>query len=157
VADVVSNTSPISYLHRLDRLTLLRDLFGTVLVPDAVEQELSRGRALGFDLPDPRLVPWMQVRAAPAANFENLGAGEAAALSLAVNLPGALVLLDDLPARKRAAALSLNFTGTVGLLIKAKSDGLLTLIRPELERLQVLGFRMSPAIEAAALVACGEG
>jgi uncharacterized protein len=157
VADVVSNTSPVSYLHRLDRLELLRDMFGTVLLPDAVEQELSRGRALGFDLPDPRLVPWLELRAAPAANYENLGAGEAAALSLAVSLPGALVLLDDLPARKRAAGLGLTFTGTVGLLSKAKSEGLLTLVAPELERLQGIGFRMSPAIRTAALVACGEG
>jgi predicted nucleic acid-binding protein len=78
------------------RLELLRDLFGKVLLRDAVEQQLSRGRALGFDLPDPRLVPWLELRAAPAANYENLGAGEAAALSLAVSLRGALVLLDDL-------------------------------------------------------------
>ncbi len=154
---MVTNTSPLSYLHRLGRLEILRDLFGVVLVLSAVEVELARGRSLGLDLPEPRSVSWLEFRPSPPAAYEGLGAGETAALSLAASIPGALVLLDDMAARVRASALGLAFTGTAGVLIRAKGRGLLSAVAPELDRMLKMGFRLSPRARADALAACDEG
>jgi predicted nucleic acid-binding protein len=93
VAETVSNTSPLSYLHRLGRLELLRDLFGRVLIPTAVEVEIERGRTLGYDLPDLRGIAWIEVRSAEGDAFEDLGAGETGVLNLARALPDPLVIL----------------------------------------------------------------
>jgi predicted nucleic acid-binding protein len=41
---VISNTSPLFYLHRLRCLDLLRELYQRIIVPDAVADELKAGR-----------------------------------------------------------------------------------------------------------------
>ena len=48
---VISNTSPLFYLHRLRRLDLLQRLYQQVLVPEAVVDELNAGRDQGEDVP----------------------------------------------------------------------------------------------------------
>jgi uncharacterized protein len=157
VAETVSNTSPLSYLHRLGRLELLRDLFGRVFVPTAVEVEIERGRALGYDLPDLRGVPWIEVRPVEGDAFEDLGAGETGVLNLARALPDPLVILDDAAARSWALRLGFRLTGSLGVLVDAKARGLMGPLAPELNRLQALGFRITPAVCAVVLKACGEG
>jgi hypothetical protein len=52
---VVSNTSPLLYLHQIGQLDLLRQLYGRVVVPEAVAKELARGAQLGIAVPVRRL------------------------------------------------------------------------------------------------------
>jgi uncharacterized protein len=156
VAEVVPNTSPLSYLHRLGRLELLRDLFGKVLVPAVVVKELSRGRTLGYDLPNPQVLPWVEIREAPDAEYEGLGVGETGVLNLARTLTDPLVILDDGAARAWAMRLGFRLTGTLGVFVEAKMRGLVTTVRPEIDRLQGLGFRLTPEIRAAVLRSCDE-
>jgi predicted nucleic acid-binding protein len=40
---VVSNTSPLQYLHQVGHLDLLKRLYGEILVPPAVQEELRAG------------------------------------------------------------------------------------------------------------------
>jgi predicted nucleic acid-binding protein len=49
---VISNTSPLFYLHRLGQLELLHKLYGRILVPEAVAEELKAGGDQGEDVPD---------------------------------------------------------------------------------------------------------
>ena len=49
---VICNTSPIFYLHRLGQLELLHMLYGRILVPEAVLEELKAGRDQGEDVPN---------------------------------------------------------------------------------------------------------
>lgn len=58
---VVSNTSPLLYLHQIGQLDLLRQLYGKVVVPGAVARELARGAQLGIDVPDLGRHPWVEV------------------------------------------------------------------------------------------------
>ena len=60
--EIVSNTSPLQYLHQLGLLDLLPRLVGRVTVPQAVVDELETGRLLGHDLPDVTSLPWVTVR-----------------------------------------------------------------------------------------------
>lgn len=75
---------------------------------------------------------------------------------IASDVMEALLILDDLQARKIAAALSLNFTGTLGVLVKAKQSNLLESINPVLQRLKEVNFRVSSEIEEDILKQCGE-
>ena len=157
MADTVSNTSPLIYLHRLHRLELLPLSFGKVIVPTQVEQELTRGRERGRDVPDPRAQPWIEIRDVGLAHdYPELGPGESGALDLARALPDAIVILDDGAARVWAARLGIRFVGTVGILIEAKRHGYIDRVAPDLDRLAKLGFRMGPALRQRALAECGE-
>lgn len=156
---VISDAGPLSYLHRLGRLDLLPCLFGRVVVPPAVVAEVAAGRALGRDLPDVTVLDWMEVQAPSAvalAGIVGLGAGETESLALARAAVGALLLLDDRAARRVAVSLGLQLTGTVGLLLLAKERRLIEQVAPELDRLQVLGFRLAESVRRAALDLAGE-
>lgn len=133
MAAIIADTSPLQYLFQVGLIDLLRDLFGSVQVPEAVRDELQVGRGLGIDVPDPANYSWMLVRPttrAPALDHFELGPGEHAALSLALSLGEGLVLLDDAAARTAASALNVSTTGTLGLLLLAKERGLIVAVRP---------------------------
>jgi len=156
VADVVSNTSPLSFLHKLRCLELLRDLFGSVLVPAAVVEELRIGREHGHDLPDPPSLPWITVTPArrPSPRLSAVGdldPGEAAVLDLALALPSPLAVLDERIARRAAKVLGVPCVGTIGILVEAKKRGLLPAVAPRFAELEKMRFRVSPALRAWAL------
>ena len=158
MADTVTNTSPLIYLHRLGRLRLLQLLFGRVIVPVQVHEEIAHGRARGHVVPDLQREPWIEIRrAAVEHDYEDLGPGECGALDLARALPDAILILDDGAARIWAARLGIRCVGTVGVLIEGKRLGHLERLAPELDRLVVLGFRMGSALRKLALVEAGEG
>ena len=85
-----------------------------------------------------------------------LGAGDRAALALALEGSGSVVLLDDGLAHRHAKLLGLRITGTLGVLLKAKRVGLLAGVAPAIERLTALRFRLDPATRAAVLGLAGE-
>ncbi len=71
-----------------------------------------------------------------------LGKGEKEALALGLESPNHLLVLDDLVARRHADAANLNFTGTLGVLVLAKAQGLIDDVRQILRHLQELQFRV---------------
>jgi uncharacterized protein len=145
---VISNTSPLQYLYQADMLFLLPALFDRIYVPEAVVSEIKSGQKLGVSLPDVLDVPWIEIRPlqqpALLPLVTHLGDGEKEVLALGLEIPGSLLLLDDRDARRHANFLSLNISGTVGVLLLAKERGLIESIRPILERFDVLRFRLNP-------------
>ena len=97
------------------------------MVPPAVAGELERGRALGIDLPDIGTLPWMRIQAPEGLDkvptAADLGAGEREVLALGLQIPGAVVILDERLGRLHAWTLKLTFTGTLGILLRAKAEG----------------------------------
>jgi predicted nucleic acid-binding protein len=61
--DVISNTSPLQYLHQAELLSLLPAMYGTLTIPVAVADEIERGIELGIALPRVGELPWRRVRA----------------------------------------------------------------------------------------------
>jgi predicted nucleic acid-binding protein len=146
LADHIVNTSPLCYLHLAGILHVLPATLGGVVVPSQVVAELVAGRERGYDLPDPLALPWVEVRTATASHsnaFAFLGAGERAVLTLALTNPDAVAIIDDLPARKVATRLGVQVTGTLNLILLAKQRGHVPAVRPILDRLQDLRFRVS--------------
>jgi predicted nucleic acid-binding protein len=75
---------------------------------------------------------------------------------LALETPNSTVILDDYKARKIADRLGINFTGTIGVIIKAKLKGLIPSIKPFLEKIKKTDFRLSIDIEHQALKEANE-
>jgi predicted nucleic acid-binding protein len=155
LTNVICNTSPFQYLHQIDQLRILPALAGKIIVPSAVVDELAAGRVAGVDLPDLSQLDWVIVQN-PAGQsalplITDLGAGESEVLMLALEIPASTVILDDMLARRVAGSLGLRLTGTLGLLIEAKQAGLISQVRPLLDQLQTLRFRLSPATYQAVL------
>lgn len=153
--EVVSDASPLQYLHQTGLLDILRTLYGALTVPTAVANELREGAARGIDLPVLESLGWVSVRSAkgsvPLPLITDLGAGEREALALAVESPASLVILDDAVARRYARLLGVRFTGTLGVLLKAKEARVLPALGPVLDRLQALRFWVDRATRDAVL------
>jgi predicted nucleic acid-binding protein len=158
--EVISDTSPLQYLHQLGFLHILPALVGRIVVPPSVERELLVGRELGFNVPDLGKLDWVEIRrptSRPALPLVNdLGPGETETLMLALEMHGSTALLDDGLARRVAEILEVRFTGTLGLLLDAKQKGLVPALRPLLDELQTLRFRVSPQTRSTILDRAGE-
>jgi len=159
MAIVIADTSPLQYLFQVGQLALLEQLFQAIQVPEAVRDELEVGRRLGFAVPSPAAYSWMAIRAsanAPALDRFELGAGEYAALALALASADGLVLMDDAAARAAAKALGVATTGTLGVLLLAKENEILVAVAPVLDALEQRGFRITDAVRARVLQLAGE-
>jgi predicted nucleic acid-binding protein len=160
VHEAICDTSPLQYLHQIGFLHLLPEFYTQTLIPPAVISELERGQAIGVDLPDVGALPWLKVQAPEGMDkvptVADLGAGEKEVLALGMQAPGAVVILDERLGRLHAEALKLTFTGTLGILLRAKVEGRIPRIEPLLSHLDRLGFRLSAKTRAAVLRRAGE-
>ena len=158
--EVICNTSPLQYLHQIGQLSILPALVGSIVVPPAVLAELDAGIAKGLDLPQLENLQWIRIQApigAKAASLiTDLGPGESQVLMLALEMPGSVALLDDALARRVATAKGISIKGTLGLLLDAKRAGHLLAVKPSLDRLQELGFRIAQQTRDAVLKLAGE-
>jgi uncharacterized protein len=160
--EVICNTSPLQYLHQLGLLDLLPKLVGTITVPPAVVEELEAGRALGVNLPNISSLDWIIIRPPGGSEHQlslpDLGRGETDVLRLALEAPAGsvILILDDSRARETAAAEGLKLTGTLGVLINAKRAGLLQSVKPQIDRLDILGFRLAHHTRESVLMLAGE-
>jgi len=145
--EVICNTSPLQYLHQLDLLHILPALAGHIVVPQAVAAEVARGMAASVSLPDLTAVEWVIVRrpisAAALPLITDLGSGESEVLALALESRDPVVVIDDALARRVAAMLGIRLTGTLGLLLDAKHAGLIPAVKPALDQLRALRFRLA--------------
>ena len=132
-----------------------------MVVPSAVVEEIKIGYSLGVNLPILEKLDWMIVRRPASVQalplITNLGPGETEVLMLGLEMRGAVVVLDDAPAREVAEVLGLRLTGTLGLLLDAKKAGLVKAVRPLLETLQSLKFSLASRTLEAVLRLAGEG
>lgn len=140
---VVSDTTCVSCLIRIGRVDLLAGLFSEVRIPDAVAGELDCGVPIlgdwrGALLPHARIEP---VERSPLLSLleEDLDAGEAAAIALAVSIRADLVLVDEMRGRAVARRLGLSVVGTVGLVVMARRRGLIDAAAPVLAAVRTRG------------------
>ncbi|MEI7988677.1 MAG: DUF3368 domain-containing protein [Chloroflexota bacterium] len=105
---VISNTSPLLYLYRIEAIDWLPILFNEVWIPTAVNDELLAGQSKGYNVPAPSNFEWLRIVNPKSMPSEwlalDLGAGEISAMSLALENPESTVLLDDMLARRTAQA-----------------------------------------------------
>jgi predicted nucleic acid-binding protein len=138
---VVSDTSPINYLLVIEKIEILPELFGRVIIPEAVFAELKNPLA-------PELVrqwiaetpSWVEIHAVPNLEpISSLGAGEQEAIILAQRLGADVLLVDERKARREAVARGLTVSGTLNVLETAAQRGLIELA-PVISRLLQTNF-----------------
>ena len=150
---VISNSSPLIALTQIGRLDLLRRLHTRISIPPAVAREVAPTVAA---LPDWVVVQQLAHPLQPSTVSGSIGPGEREVIRLGLELGAALLLLDEQPARRLATSLGLRVIGTVGLLMAAKQRGLLTKIRPELDRLLAVRFFMDQNLYDRVIAQAGE-
>ncbi|MDI6768284.1 MAG: DUF3368 domain-containing protein [Anaerolineales bacterium] len=159
---VVSNTTPLIGLASIQRFDLLRRLFGEIHISKAVYDEaVTSGREAGGAKREVAEAGWIKTveiydRLAVEVLLDEMDLGEAETIVLAREIRAYWVLMDEKKGRRKLAQLGLNKIGTIGILLKAQQLGLLSLIRPELEKLQTQGFSISQAVIDAVLKQAGE-
>jgi uncharacterized protein len=159
---VASDTGPVIALAKVDCLGLLKALYGAVLIPPAVHRELLAKLGSEVSRIDHALNDFLQVAPLPSLTPEverltqGLGLGEQQAIALAVLAKSTLLLIDDRAGRRVAAELGISVTGVVGVLIRAKQDGLISLVRPLMEDIRRNGYWLSDAVVASAGRLAGE-
>jgi predicted nucleic acid-binding protein len=141
---VVTNSTVLIALDRIQRVDLLVGQFQQVIAPPAVLEEV------GMSIPGVSMLPVANHMLAAALKTQ-VGPGESEAIALAAELPDLELILDDRKARRLAGELGLRVVGTVGLVLRARRRGMLTAAAPVLHRLVQTGFRISPALFAEAL------
>ncbi len=147
---IISDTSCLILLEKIEEIKLLQKLFGEIVVTSVIENEF------GNPLPE-----WIKVSNANDKNYQNIlessvDKGEASALALAIEQSDCLLILDDLKARKLAKELKLNYTGTLGILVEAKLSGHINSMKKVLEKIKKTNYRISPSLEKKILNKSGE-
>ncbi len=119
---VISNSSPVIHLAKINKLNLLEKLYTRVIVPEKVYLECTETTQYHQEIQLISNSTWMTTLHIKDIRLFNLlyteiDAGEAEALVLALEIDADLVLLDDMEARIKARSLGLNVTGTLGILL----------------------------------------
>jgi hypothetical protein len=144
--DVVSNSTPLIALAKIQKLDLLKHFFGTVSIPQEVYDEVvTRGGPL-YGADEVSRASWIRVvsvenRTAVDALSLTLDRGEAEAIALAREID-ALLIIDDRDGRDAAKSLGIPITGTIGILLLAAEEKTIS-FKDELDALVAAGFRLS--------------
>jgi predicted nucleic acid-binding protein len=148
----VVNASPLILLARVDRLDLIERLAPGVAVPDAVVSEIRAGQLK--DATASRALAWAQPYHVPDVPLV-LGAGESQVIAHCIGRPR-WAILDDLAARRCAAAHDVAVVGTLGVVLRAQKSRYIEHARPVVEALRAAGMFMDDAFMNDALSRVGE-
>ena len=131
---VVDNTTSIIALPWIGKWGLLRQLYGQVVTPSAVQAEVFAGGRGGIGSAELRGATWLRVASLQdprrADLLADLDQGEAEVIALVQELNADLVIIDVRLARRHPKRLGQRLTGTLGVLLKAKQVGLVDAVTP---------------------------
>ena len=147
---VITDASCFITLDKIDGLHLLRSLYKQVLTTPEIAAEYGK-----------RLPEWVDVKAVlnrdRLYNYaETVDIGEASAMALASEVHANLLIIDDAAARRFAKRLEINVTGTVGVILSAKVNGIIPSVKPYFGKIQQTNFRISDWLTAQILKEAGE-
>ncbi len=157
---VVADASPLNYLIQIDSETLLQKLFGRVLVPSTVMEELRHSAAPGAVATwVTRLPSWIEVREVAAQRdqtLELLDPGEREAILLAQETSAHLLLIDEKQGRAEAKRRGIATTGTLGVLLAGGARNLVDAEAVFQQLISATSFRAGPEVREDFLARCRE-
>lgn len=158
---VIVNTTPLIALSHVGKLDLLKQLYGEIIIPEAVYQELSvKEDSICKKMVDKSL-GWIRIhkignQMAKTLYKTQLHDGEVEVMILSKELAADIVIIDDATAKKHAKYLGLPVTGTLGVLIRAKREGYIDEIKPVLDQMIEKGIYISHSVLEMCLKQVGE-
>jgi predicted nucleic acid-binding protein len=147
---IISDTSCFIILSKIEKLDLLKSVYGQIITTSDIAEEF------GEKLPDWVIVEDVSDKSRQRILELQIDRGESSAIALALEIQNSTLILDDFKARKIAQQLGISFTGTIGVIIKAKLNGIIPSIKPYLEKIKETNFRISAEIELQALKEANE-
>ncbi len=137
---VIADTSCLVILDKIHELQILHKVYTHVITTPEVQLEF------GKPLPD-----WIKIESVNDKKYQRfletqLDLGESSAIALASEKTDCILILDDLKARKVARRLGFKYTGTLGVINKAKEEGIIKRIRPYIDKLKRTDFRISEKV-----------
>ena len=147
---IISDTSCFIILTNIGELHLLQKLYSKIITTIEIATEF------GEPLPE-----WVEILSVKSKDTQRLlemqiDKGESSAIALALEISDSLLILDDIKARKVATQLGLSITGTLGIIIKAKLEGIIPSVIPILNKIKQTDFRLSNEVESQVLKAAME-
>ncbi|MEI6205241.1 MAG: DUF3368 domain-containing protein [Desulfuromonadales bacterium] len=155
---VFSNTTPFIALSAIGRLDLMQSLFSSVYVVDDVVDECSHGGIIA--VPDLKTLDWIKVvptyPAAMASILLELDRGERNTISTAIDMRADRIIIDEKIGRNIADYLGLQVTGTLGILLKAKTSGLIPSFSEAARLMVERGIHYNPKLVERLVRVAGE-
>ncbi|MGV0028451.1 DUF3368 domain-containing protein [Phormidesmis priestleyi] len=137
---IVSNTSPLITLAGIGKFDLFHQLYGIITIPRAVYNKMA-----GFSRTVPgtlevQTLPWIVTQSVTDPNQvaslrSVLDQGEAEAITLALQLNAELLIIDERPGRAIAQQCGIKIIGVLGVLLEAKHQGLIVVVKPLMDQL----------------------
>lgn len=126
--EVIADTSCLIVLTKIGELDLLNKLYGVITITNEIAEE--------FDEPLPL---WIEIKNVTDKLRQKIlelqiDKGEASAIALSIEKSNCLLIIDDDKARKVAKKLDITITGTIGVIVKAKQNGIISSIKPILKK-----------------------
>jgi len=139
--NVISNSSCLIAPDNIDMVSILRKLYGKIYLTGEVYHEFGRS-----------VEDWIEIKQVSNKHYiqilnQSVDLGESSTIALSLELTDSLMILDDFKARKLANGLNLKFTGLLGVILKAKQEGVIQSVSEVLNKLKAVNFRISQAIE----------
>jgi predicted nucleic acid-binding protein len=136
---VIADTSCFILFKKINRFDILQNTFSEISVTDKVLEEYG---------PLPK---WIVVRSDYNQEIfkkinQNFGAGESSCIALAQEESDPILLIDDRRARKLAEDLGIQCTGSLGVLLIAKREGVIDSVKNILEEITKTDFRLTDSI-----------
>ena len=153
---VIANTTPIIALLGIGKINILKALYNEIIIPHAVSEEiLIKNENILDDY------NWIRVHnvtnlAAKEVFSSALHIGEIEVILLSKEMRANLVIIDDNIARRHAKYLGLTVTGTIGIILRAKREGIIHEVKPVINKLIENGFYISNTICEEVLNYAGE-
>lgn len=147
---IISDANCFIVLTNIGELELLKKVYGQVVTTPDIATEYAE------PLPD-----WVSIVAVKDKSKQlllelQIDKGESSAIALALEITGSTIILDDYKARRIAEQLGLKYIGTIGIIVKAKLNGIISSIKPLLEKIKQTDFRLSLELEVESLRLAGE-
>ena len=147
---VITDASCFITLDKIDGINLLHSLYKQVITTPEIAAEFGK-----------RLPYWVDVKAVLNRDLlydyaETVDIGEASAMALATEIRADLLIIDDAKARRFAKKLELNITGTIGVILSAKLNGIIPAVKPYIIKIQETNFRISDWLTSQILKDAGE-
>ncbi len=142
---IISDTSCLIALERINKLNILRQLFSSILIKKEVKTEFRKS------LPDWIIIQKVQNNKKKAELQQIVDEGEASAIALALETKNCLLIIDEKKGRKLAKNLQIKIAGTLQILLLAKSKGIISSLAQLLSELEQQNFRFTAGLKKEVL------
>ncbi len=147
---IVSDTSSLIALTNIGELELLKEVYEEVVITPLIAEEY------GLETPDwIRIEQIKDIQKFKLLNLE-LDKGESSGITLALENAPSLLIIDEKKGRRIAKKLGIKILGILGVMIRAKEIGLITQIKPLIEKLEKVDFRIAKRLKNQILERVGE-